>query len=78
MSAKKKAAPAHCRTKGCTNEARARGLCPRCLAYAYSGIKGGAVTDEQLVKRGILLPRRTAGRIGKDNPVKQAIQRINR
>jgi hypothetical protein len=47
-----------CIVKGCGHKAAMRGVCKSCAEAAYRAIRGGQVTDAQLVKAGLLLPKR--------------------
>lgn len=51
-----------CLTPGCAYVPKSRGLCLSCYGTVGRLIRSGRVSDEQLVKRGKLLPRkRTKG-----------------
>ena len=43
--------------KGCTRLARIRGLCGACYTVMRSKVRAGKVTEEELVRRGELLPK---------------------
>lgn len=42
----------------CGREALSRGLCSSCYQSAIRVIKSGDATDEQLVERGLILPKK--------------------
>lgn len=50
--------PKKCLTPGCNKPAGSRGLCDACRRSAYRAIAGDKSKEEQLVKRGKILPSR--------------------
>lgn len=53
----KKLNPNKCLIPTCANLERVRGLCDACLTNAYKSIRRGEVTDPELVRAGLLLPK---------------------
>lgn len=46
----------------CKNKHFSRGLCKRCLSVARGKIDRGETSEEQLIKRGLMLPPMKQGR----------------
>lgn len=46
-----------CILRGCRNTIYSRGLCRACYVAAIRRIRAGEFTDEEAVKKGIILPR---------------------
>jgi len=51
-----------CIIQDCDREAAARGLCATCRAASKAAINNGSVTEEELIREGMLLPEQTRGR----------------
>jgi hypothetical protein len=50
--------PQHCLFPKCPNKPKTRGLCNSHVTAAYGLIAAGKVTEDELVKRGRMLPSR--------------------
>jgi hypothetical protein len=46
-----------CIKKGCSRIGRVRGLCSACYTIARDRIRAGKITEQELVRRGELLPK---------------------
>lgn len=51
-----------CLVPGCNNKAQSRGLCWSDLATARAKIASGEVTEDALIKKGVMLARKRLGR----------------
>lgn len=47
----------------CPNRQVSRGLCSRCLNWVRGEIQRGAVTETELIRRGLMLPAKKRGRV---------------
>ena len=65
---KKKTKPPVCLVANCKRPVVARGCCQTCYGEARRAVLAGEVTDEELIKRGLLRPR-------KRSPMRAAIER---
>lgn len=59
----------------CNNNAFSRGLCQKCYRYYATQRRSGAVTDEQLIANGLLLPAKKQGR-RVESPLAAAIEKL--